>query len=416
LSDNERDIWDGRWVDHRWGDPTTRAQVDQQIAEPLDGGGSPEPAYAEAPPAAPDRPPHRLIPLLAGLIGIALGAAIGVPVGLAHRPDAPPAASSVPIVPGNTGSGSTYSPDDVAAKVDPSIVDITSRISYQNATAAGTGMILTADGEVLTNNHVIEGATSITATSVTTGQQYKVTVLGTDPTQDVALLKLTNASSLEPISVGDSSRVGVGDSVVALGNAGGVGGTPIVATGVVTALQQSITASDSNGRNPQRLSGLIETDAPIRPGDSGGPLSNMSAQVIGMDSAASVNGFGGGTDRGYAIPIQHALDIVHQIESGNGSSTVHIGPRGMIGVQVSALSTGGGAMVESVTSGSPADRAGIEAGDTITAVDGRPVTTADSLGTLIKAHAAGEHINVSWTSTDGSHHSAGMTLVAGPPD
>jgi S1-C subfamily serine protease len=417
-ANGDRDLWDGRWVDHRWGDPQTRAQVDQQYAAQhyatvedtasWTGGGEP---------VATSRPPHRLIPVLAGLIGLALGAAIGVPVGLAHRPDAPPPTAAVaPANPGSGGSGSSLSPSDVATKVDQSIVDITSRISYQNATAAGTGMVLTADGEVLTNNHVIEGATSITATSVTTGRQYRVTVLGTDPTEDVALLKLSDASGLTPITVGASAKVGVGDPVVALGNAGGVGGTPAIASGYVTALDQSITASDASGRNPQRLTGLIETDAPIRPGDSGGPLSNMTAQVIGMDSAASVNTFGTADNRGYAIPIQHALDIAHQIEAGQGSSTVHIGTRGMIGVQVSALSTGGGAMVESVTAGSPADRAGIHAGDTITGVDGHAVTTADSLGTLIKAHAAGEHVTVTWTSSDGSTHTARMTLVAGPPD
>jgi S1-C subfamily serine protease len=350
------------------------------------------------------------------LVGLALGAVLGVPVGLAHRPTAQPQVSSAPVSPGNPAGGSVSS-GDVAAKVDQSIVDITSRITYRNATAAGTGMIITAGGEVLTNNHVIEGATSITATSVTTGERYTATVLGTDPTADVALLRLTKAASLTPIEVGDASKVGVGDPVVALGNAGGVGGTPAVATGYVTALDQSITASDASGAHPQRLTGLIETDAAIRPGDSGGPLSNAKAQVVGMDTAATINGgFGGAVNRGYAIPIQRALAIVHEIEAGQGSATVHIGTRGMIGVQVSALSTSGGATVENVTSGSPAESAGIHAGDTITAIDGQPVTDSDSLGTLVKAHAAGEKVIVTWRTSDGSSHSARVTLIAGPPD
>jgi S1-C subfamily serine protease len=363
--------------------------------------------------------PRRLTPLIAGLVGIAVGAAIGVPVGLSHRTVSPPQVSSAPLPtrPGGTSGGSPLSTDDVANKVDASIVDITSRITYRNATAAGTGMILTRDGEVLTNNHVIEGATSIAATSVVNGERFDVTVLGTDPTEDVALIKLTRASSLTPITPGDAAKVGVGDPVVALGNAGGLGGTPAVATGFVTALGQSITASDANGSNPQRLSGLIETDAAIRPGDSGGPLANLKAQVIGMDTAASVNnGLGGSANRGYAIPIQHALAIVHQIEAGQGSSTVHIGPRGMIGVQVSALSTGSGATVEDVTGGSPAAKAGIKAGDTITAIDGAPVTNSDALGTLIKAHGAGDQVTVTWSDSSGSQHNARVTLVAGPPD
>ena len=408
------DIWDGRWDDHRWGDPESQATVDH---------GDESPPW----PTAPVEPPaggasRRLTPLIAALAGIALGAAIGVPVGIAHRPVAPPQVSSAPLptTPGGTalpGGNHPLSTDQVASKVDASIVDITSRIAYRNATAAGTGMILTADGEVLTNNHVIEGATSITATSVVNGQRYAVTVLGTDPTEDVALIKLTKASDLTPINPGDAGKVGVGDPVIALGNAGGLGGTPAVATGYVTALGQSITASDANGSNPQRLTGLIETDAAIRPGDSGGPLANTRAQVIGMDTAASVNnGFSGAANRGYAIPIQHALGIVHQIEAGQGSSTVHIGPRGMIGVQVSALSTSNGATVEDVTSGSPAAKAGIKAGDTITAIDGSPVTNSDALGTLIKAHAAGDQVSVTWTDGNGSQHTARVTLVVGPPD
>ena len=407
------EIWDGRWDDHRWADPHARATVDSGPETP------PWPTAPAAPSAAPV--PRRLTPWIAALAGLALGASIGVPVGLAHRPVAQPLVSSAPVPTnpgGASGKNNPLSTGDVASKVDASIVDITSRIAYRNATAAGTGMILTADGEVLTNNHVIEGATSITATSVINGQRYGVTVLGTDPTEDVALLKLTRASDLTPITPGETAKVGVGDPVVALGNAGGLGGTPAVATGYVTALGQSITASDANGSNPQRLTGLIETDAAIRPGDSGGPLANTKAQVIGMDTAASLNaGFGGSANRGYAIPIQHALAIVHQIEAGQGSSTVHIGPRGMIGVQVSALSTNnGGATVENVTGGSPAAKAGIKAGDTITAIDGSPVTSSDSLGTLIKAHAAGDQVTVSWTDTSGSQHSARVTLVAGPPD
>ena len=410
------DIWDGRWDDHRWADPQAQATVDAGPDALEDQAAPPWPTQPVPPAGTASR---RLTPLIAGIVGIALGAAIGVPVGISHRPIAPPTTSSAPLptAPGGTSGSNPLSTDDVASKVDASIVDITSRITYRNSTAAGTGMILTADGEVLTNNHVIEGATSISATSVVNGQRYAVTVLGTDPTEDIALIKLTSASGLTPISPGATDKVGVGDPVVALGNAGGLGGTPAVATGYVTALGQSITASDANGSNPQRLTGLIETDAAIRPGDSGGPLANVKAQVIGMDTAASVNnGLGGSANRGYAIPIQHALDIVHQIESGQGSSTVHIGPRGMIGVQVSALSTGNGATVEDVTGGSPAAKAGIKAGDTITAIDGSPVTSSESLGTLIKAHGAGDQVTVIWNDSSGSQHTARVTLVAGPPD
>ena len=371
-------------MDARWGDPQTRAAVD---APPSYGILPPSPPASPAPP-----PPSawRLTPVLAGLIGLVAGAAIGVPVGVAHRH------------PSDTNNGLPFAPapratapssGDIAAKADRFIVDITSQLAVQNATAAGTGMVLTSSGDILTNNHVIVDAASITVTSVTTGARFRASVVGTDPTQDVAVIRVSPSTPLTPIDIGDSSKVGVGDAVVALGNAGGVGGTPAVASGYVTALDQSITARDGNGSNPQRLLGLIETDAPIRPG-----------------------GLGSSADRGFAIPIARALDIAHQIEAGRGSATVHIGPRGMIGVQISALSTGSGAIVDAVTSGSPADRAGIQPGDTITAVDGDDVTTADSLGKLIKAHAAGDHVVVAWTSSSGDHHSARMTLQAGPPD
>jgi len=420
LSDDQNRVegqWvDGHWVDPRWGDPATRAH-EVTGPEASQWPGSVYDTPVGPPPTAGPR--HRLNPLIAGVVGLAVGAALALPFGFAHHRDGftaspipqPPAASN-----GNNGNNGNSS-GDVAAKVDPAIVDITSRLGYQRAVAAGTGMVISADGDVLTNNHVIEGATSITATSVTSGDSYTATVLGTDPTEDVAVIHLARAQGLTPITVGDSSHVTIGAAVVALGNAGGAGGAPAVATGFVTALDRQITATDSNGTNPQHLTGLIETDAPIRPGDSGGPLADTHAHVIGMDTAASAGSqFGGGASRGFAIPIQHALAIAHQIEAGQGSSTVHIGPRGMIGVSVTALTTGPGATVDSVTADSPADRAGIRAGDVITAVDGSPVRTSDDLGKLIKAHGAGERVTVDWTTSSGANRSATVTLTSGPPD
>lgn len=401
---------DRHWSDPRWADPDTRAHVDQPPASYDDIWAAPSPP---APTAS-----TRWHPLLAGLIGLVVGAAVAVPFGLAHRSPAQPDAIQYPVVvpPGVTNAPNA---DDVANQVDRSIVDITSRLGYQRAVAAGTGMVITADGDVLTNNHVIDGATSITATSVTTGVSYTATVVGTDPTQDVAVIHLTRASQLVPIDVGDSTSLSIGQPVVALGNAGGAGGTPAVASGYITDLDREITATDSGGGNSQRLYGLIETDAPIRPGDSGGPLANTRAQVIGMDTAASAgNAFGNANSRGFAIPIQRALDIAHQIEAGQASSTVHIGPRGMIGVTVADVSTtpGSGAQVQSVASGSPAARAGIHAGDTIVAIDGATVANTDELGTLIKKHGAGEKITVTWITPAGVRHTASVTLIAGPPD
>jgi S1-C subfamily serine protease len=159
---------------------------------------------------------------------------------------------------------------------------------------------------------VIDGATSISVTLVSTGRSYPARVVGTDPTADVAVLQLQGVSGLKTIKT--ASAVSVGDSVVAIGNAGGVGGTPAVVTGTVQAVNQTITASDQNGANAEQISNLIQTNAPIQPGDSGGPLVNTAGQVIGIDTAASSGSrFNSAASVGFAIPIDNALSIAKQI-------------------------------------------------------------------------------------------------------
>jgi S1-C subfamily serine protease len=301
----------------------------------------------------------------------------------------------------------------IAAAVDGSVVDINTTLS--GGSAAGTGMVLTATGEILTNNHVVQGATTIAVTATDTGRTYAATVVGTDPTDDVAILQLKGASGLTPIPVGNSATVSAGDSVVAVGNAGGAGGTPAAVPGTVQAVNQPITASDPGGANAETLTGLIQTNAPIQPGDSGGPLVNAAAQVIGMDTAAS----GGrrfdtsATSVGFAIPIAHALTIARQIEAGQGSATVHLGVPAFLGV---AVSSGASAQVTAVQPGSPADHAGLAVGDTITAIGGHPVTSPQTLSTLIKSHRPGESAPVSWKDPAGGSHTATVTFATGPPD
>lgn len=201
---------------------------------------------------------------------------------------------------GNTAQFSqSMDPAAVAAKVAPGLVNINTELSYQGARAAGTGMVLTSDGEVLTNHHVIEGATKITATDVGNGKTYEATVVGYDESHDIAVLKLKNASGLQTVKTGDSDKVAVGDQVVGVGNAGGDGGQPSYAAGKVTGLNQSITASDASGTDPEHLTGMIETDANIQSGDSGGPLVNAAGEVIGVDTAASAaNSQSGNEGRG----------------------------------------------------------------------------------------------------------------------
>jgi S1-C subfamily serine protease len=201
------------------------------------------------------------------------------------------------------------------------VVDVTLRVEALHAEAAGTGMLLDGSGHVLTNNHVIRGGTRIRVT-MPGSRRYRARVLGANADKDVALLQLVGTPpALAPVRLGDSSKASIGDLVTAVGNAGGVGGTPSAAPGIVTALDQSITAQD--GASSEHLKGLIETNAPIRPGDSGGPLLDATDSVIGMDTAAAS---GLWPREGFAIPINRAVAIVQQIMAGHESRYVHIGP------------------------------------------------------------------------------------------
>ena len=236
----------------------------------------------------------------------------------------------------------------IAAKVDPGLVDVVTTLGYQNGKAAGTGMVLTSTGEVLTNNHVIDGATSIKATDVGNGRTYTAKVVGYDKTRDVAVLQLQNASGLQTVTL-SSAGPQAGQKVVALGNALGKGGTPSVVSGRITGLGQSITASDQGAADAERLTGMIGHNAPIQPGDSGGPLANTAGEVIGMNTAASDSSGSGlpsqsgqaqTATQAFAIPITRASSIAGQIEAGTASSTVHIGATAFLGVETSPSGLG----------------------------------------------------------------------------
>jgi S1-C subfamily serine protease len=241
-------------------------------------------------------------------------------------------------------------------------------------------------------------------------------VLGYDVTHDIALLQMKGVSGLTTVSLGNSSGVGVGDAVVAIGNALGAGGTPAATSGAVSALSQTITAGDTLG-NSETLSGLIELTAPIQPGDSGGPLVDTSGKAIGIDTAAM-------TGRGYrqasvstaayAIPINTALAIAQQIQSGTSSATVHIGQRAILGVQVQD-GTGSAVGVIGVETGSPAASAGLAAGSTIVSVDGTGASSAAALGSILQGHRVGDWVSVTWLDVSGTQHSTTLALIAGPP-
>jgi len=319
--------------------------------------------------------------------------------------------------PGGAPAQSTTAAATAAQQVG--VVDIDTVLGYQNAEAAGTGMVLTASGEILTNNHVIQGATSITVTVVSTGRTYRAGVVGTDPSEDIAVLRLTGASGLQPARLGDSSAVAVGDAITGVGNAGGAGGTPSAAAGTVTALDQAITASDESGANAEKLTGLIEVDAQIRAGDSGGPLYDAAGEIIGMDTAAQTARRQ--TVAGYAIPIDSARSIAATIESATASTgTVHLGYPAFLGVSVAPDGTASGAArgasVAGVLDGTPAAEAGLAAGDVITSVGGVAVTSADSLATALHRHRPADSVRLRWTDTSGQSHRASVVLTRGPAD
>jgi S1-C subfamily serine protease len=307
----------------------------------------------------------------------------------------------------------------IVQKIDPAVVDIVSTLN--GGQAAGTGIVLTSSGEVLTNNHVIDGATSIAVTDVGNGQTYQASVTGYDASHDVAVLKLSGASGLQTASIGDSGSVQVGQKVVAVGNAGGRGGTPSVATGQVTGLNKSITAVDQGSGTSERLTGVIRTNADIQPGDSGGPLLNTSGQVIGMDTAASsaqtdaANGESAAV-QAFAIPISQAVSTAGQITAGQASATVHVGATAFLGVEVSSQGGPGvnGAPIAGVVPGGAAANAGITGGDVITSVGGQAVTSANGLRDALGPRHPGDTVRVTWTDPQGQQHSASMVLGSGP--
>jgi S1-C subfamily serine protease len=422
-------------------------------------GAPGQPPYGSWQPAAPAPPRRRgrgLVALVAA--GAVVVVALGIGWGYAtqriiHSITAGQVAQnpiqSIPRIGGSSNNGSTSNgssgssssglpaqsgqanqPIDaqaVANKVSSAIVDINTIVasaSGRGSAAAGTGMILTSDGEVLTNNHVVEQSTSIKVTIAGRSGSFNASVIGVDPSADVALIKIQGVSGLPTVQLADSSTLSVGQQVVAMGNAGGQGGAPSVTQGAITALDQTITASNDNGRSEQ-LNGLIESDATIAPGDSGGALVNSAGQVIGMITAGQATGFRqSSTDVGYAIPASNAISVVNDIRAGHASSTIFIGPTGHLGIGVQdldpvtasrlGLNVSSGALVTAVESGSPAEQIGMTANSVITNVDGATINSSSDLTPALQSHKPGDKVKVTWVDQNGSSHTATATLTTGP--
>jgi S1-C subfamily serine protease len=324
------------------------------------------------------------------------------------------------------GSGAPSNVSAIAAAVNPGLVDISSTFGYEGASGAGTGIVLTSTGEILTNNHVIDGATSISVTDVGNGKTYNATAVGYDKTQDIAVLQLQGASGLKTAKVGDSSSATVGEAVVAIGNAGGTGGTPSAAGGSIIAQNQQVTASDELGGASEQLTGLIEVNADVQPGDSGGSLVNSAGQVIGIDTAASgtngdpfaLDASGNLGNQGFAIPINEALTIARQMVAGKASATVHIGGTAFLGVLLASDPFGGsgasGAAISAVIDGGTAAKAGLAGGDVITSLGGHTADSATTLSTLMAGYHPGTKVELGWTDVNGQSHTATVALGSGP--
>jgi S1-C subfamily serine protease len=305
-----------------------------------------------------------------------------------------------------------------AAPIGTGVVVIQTTLGYQAGSAAGTGMVLTSSGEVLTNNHVIRGATTIRVVVPGTSHSYTAKVVGYDMTDDVAVLQAAGASNLKTVTTA-SSALATGSPVTALGNAGGTGRLTS-ATGTITKLRQSIVVNDDQG-GAVRLSGLIGTNAGVQPGDSGGPLLNSAGDVIGMDTAASSGPAFRSTSAtvGYAIPIAKALTIEKQVVSSKASTRVHIGVMPFLGVQIASEIGRGpanaGAVIDGVVSGGPAASAGLSAGDEITAIDGHAISSSTSITSVILTKKPGASVKITYQPQFGSSQTTTATLASGPP-
>jgi S1-C subfamily serine protease len=408
---------------------------DQSLLPPADmSAGAPVPAWAPPPPVT-NSVWHQIAAgvVIAAVVAAAAGAGIGWSLartinarnGVAQTSAQPttqpnveqPAQPGSPIQPAPSTGGSLNS-NGIAAKVDPAIVDINTVVG--SGQAAGTGEIITSNGEILTNNHVVDRSTSIEVTIAGRSQTYTAHVIGVDPSADIALIQVDGGvSGLPTVSFASSSSVKVGDPIVALGNALGQGGTPDFSQGSITALDQTITASEGGSKSEQ-LTGMLQSDATIYPGDSGGPLVNSSGQVVGMITAGDVQGFRSSASTvNYAIPSDTILSVVNQIRSGQTSSEIIYGQTGYIGVSVQNfdanaasqlnLNVASGALVASVVPSAPAAGAGITRYSVITSVGGTQITNIDDLGNALLAHKPGQQVSITWVNSSGSH-TATVTL------
>ena len=410
-------------------------------------------ASSPADPADPaatssERPPRRWPWALAGgLAGAVLAASVAVPIAVNADDDAAagndPAAAAAPDAaqdPDGDGfggfDGEGFSPEDLPegfpfdrfgrqggttgeAATDAQsrgvvLIETTVGEGTRTGTGAGTGMVLSARGLVLTNYHVVEDSSAVSVTVATTGEEYDGEVVGYDQTADVALVQLdVGDTELETVELDDDGTE-IEEAVTAVGNAFGQGSLSVV-TGSVLAEEESITAGDRGRSGGEELTGLLQTDAPVVSGYSGGPLFDAQGEVVGINTAASFGrSFASAetTGESYAVPIEDALAIVELIEEGDESGSVTIGPSAYLGISIA--SDAGGAVIADVEADGAAADAGLAAGDTITEVDGITIGSFDELVATLADYEPGDRVELGWTGPNGGRDSATATLGESP--
>ncbi|MGD0704628.1 MAG: trypsin-like peptidase domain-containing protein [Trebonia sp.] len=396
------------------------------------------------------------IPLVVTVLLVALGVGVG---GIMLLHSTTPGKSASSPADGSTATSAaarearSLADEAIYARVEPSVVDVTATLRYDDETASGTGFFISSRaGLVLTNNHVIRNATSVTVTIPATNQTYQAQIIGADVSTDIAVLRITPPAGTMSAPIGDSATAAVGSTVVAIGNRAGAGGAPVPAAGVISAVGATIQAADGSSGFTETLHGMLQTTARIQPGDSGGPLANADGAVIGVDTAAGTSG----NRAGYAIPINVAMAAERQISLGRAAAGITLGVGGFLGViipattaaspraqaaeerslgtdtagsapQIGCLHTetgagvpdsvapvNSGALVDGVLCGTGAEAAGISAGDVIITADGRAVSSPDGLTSIVSACRPGSVVEITWVSPAGATRASLVRLDSAP--
>lgn len=300
--------------------------------------------------------------------------------------------------------------DAASAQVEPAVVRIDTAVDYQGVVGLGTGFVIDPNGQILTNFHVVQGADRITGT--VGGRPYAGQLVGYDRKRDVAVVQLIGATGLPVAPIGDVNILAPGEPVVALGNAMGSAAPLTREVGTLTAFGRTVEAEDTLTGSTDELDGLFEFAAPVRAGDSGGPVVNSAGQVVGVTTAASVNFRMGPGGKGFAIPINDAMAVASQIRAGIRSDTVHIGPPTLLGVGVrTAPRDAPGVLIQEVMVGGPADQAGLLAGDIITTLDGVVLDSTNTLTSVLDRHYPGEVLDLTWIDGTGQSRSGKVLLT-----